>query len=37
MVRYAGCFLLGAFLALIFQPWLFPDGFVEALRHMWGQ
>jgi len=36
-VKYVICFLIGAFLALIFQPFMFPDGFVEALRHVMGR
>jgi len=28
--------LIGAFLALIFQPYLFPDGFIGAFRRFFG-
>lgn len=33
MGKLIGCFLLGAFLALVFQPYLFPNGFASALRY----
>jgi hypothetical protein len=32
MVRYATVFLMGALVALVFQPWLFPDGFMAIFQ-----
>jgi hypothetical protein len=36
MGKFIAGFLLGAFLALVFQPYMFPDGFADAIRHMFG-
>jgi hypothetical protein len=32
MSKFFGGVLVGAFLALIFQPFVFPDGFMEVFR-----
>ena len=32
MGKFFGGFLVGALLALIFQPFLFPDGFMELFH-----
>ena len=33
MGKLIGCFLLGVLLALVFQPYIFPDGLASALRY----
>jgi len=34
MGRFIGGFLMGGFLALVFQPYMFPDGFAEGIRRI---